>query len=233
MNPPAQEVVGTSAPDGVMQEQAGGKNPMMSDLPSLRNTDSPPPPPQIPSQKEDGRSDPISPEGRGGRAGADESQDARSDASSKEMLQHPLADVSDNRSGSDPVSPVNHDGSAGIDKNRGGGSHASSKTLLQDPPSGAGCDRSGSCTNLQDALGDGDASRRDVSRMSTRDPLKELRGLDKSSPEFHDQISDILHGEEYKQCVSDLQGDDLVWLVDYLDQVRLPISLVRFPLKPP
>ena len=113
------------------------------------------------------------------------------------------------------------------------GPHASSRAPLQDPPSDIDYDRSGSRTNLKNALGDGDASRRDVSRMFTRDPLKELRDLEKSSPWFHDQISDILHAEEYKPCVSDLQGDDLVWLVDYLDQVRLPISLVRFPLKPP
>jgi len=68
---------------------------------------------------------------------------------------------------------------------------------------------------------------------STRDPLEELRSLDMSSPKFHDQLSDILRGEEYKRRVSDLQGGDLTWLVDYLDQVRLPVSLTRSPLKPP
>jgi len=94
-------------------------------------------------------------------------------------------------------------------------------------------DRSGSRTSLQITLGGGNPSGRDVSNTSSRDPLKELRRLDKSSPRFRDQISDILHAEEYKQCVSDLQGDDLAWLVDYLDQVRLPVSLVRFLLKPP
>jgi hypothetical protein len=58
--------------------------------------------------------------------------------------------------------------------------------------------------------------------MSPHNPLNRLRRLDRSSPKFHDQVSNILSGEEYKQWVPNIQGDDLVGLVDYLDKVRLP-----------
>lgn len=49
--------------------------------------------------------------------------------------------------------------------------------------------------------------------------LQELNNLDRSSSKFHDRLSNVLYGEEYMRCVGDLQGDDLVWLVDYLDEV--------------
>ena len=60
--------------------------------------------------------------------------------------------------------------------------------------------------------------------------LQLLHSLDRSSSKFHDQLGNILYGEEYQRCASNLQGDDLVWLVDYLDEVRRRISLPRFPL---
>jgi len=56
--------------------------------------------------------------------------------------------------------------------------------------------------------------------MSSRSPLKQLRRLDKSSSKFHDRVSNILYGKEYMQWVPTIQGDDLVGLVDYLDEVR-------------
>jgi hypothetical protein len=62
--------------------------------------------------------------------------------------------------------------------------------------------------------------------------LRQLHRLDRSSSGFHDQLSDVLDGEEYKQCVPDLQGDDLVFFVDYLDDVRRRIALPCSPLKP-
>jgi hypothetical protein len=62
--------------------------------------------------------------------------------------------------------------------------------------------------------------------------LQQLGRLNGSSPKFHDQLGDVLHGEEYKQCVPNLQGDDLAWLVDYLDKVCHLISLPRSPLEP-
>ena len=41
-----------------------------------------------------------------------------------------------------------------------------------------------------------------------------------TSPDFDNKLSNVLYGEEYIQCVSRLQGEDLVWLIDHLDKVR-------------
>jgi hypothetical protein len=62
--------------------------------------------------------------------------------------------------------------------------------------------------------------------------LQQLHRLDRSSSGFHKQLRDLLDGEDYKQCVSNLQGDDSAWLVDYLDKVRRRIVLPHSPLKP-
>ena len=60
---------------------------------------------------------------------------------------------------------------------------------------------------------------------SHRSPaLEQLHYLDRSSPDFHDRLSNVLYGEEYQQCVQSLQDDDLVWLVDYLDKVRHQVA---------
>jgi hypothetical protein len=55
--------------------------------------------------------------------------------------------------------------------------------------------------------------------------LQKLNRLSRSASGFRDQLSDLLDGEEYKQCLPNLQGDDLVWLVDYLDKVLAVSSL--------
>ena len=70
--------------------------------------------------------------------------------------------------------------------------------------------------------------------MTSKTPptLQKLRHLDRSSPEFHGQLSDILYGEEYQQCTPSLQSDDLVWLVDYLDKVCHHATFPRSSLKP-
>jgi len=57
--------------------------------------------------------------------------------------------------------------------------------------------------------------------------LQRLRLLSGSSSGFHDQLSNVLYREEYQQCVPKLQGDDLLWLVDYLDKVFVASS---FPI---
>jgi len=61
--------------------------------------------------------------------------------------------------------------------------------------------------------------------------LERLHRLGKSSAAFHDQLGGVLDGEEYKQSLSNLQTDDLLWLVDYLNQVRpstfTPCSLLE------
>ena len=61
--------------------------------------------------------------------------------------------------------------------------------------------------------------------------LERFRCLDRSSPTFHDQLSDILCGEEYEQWVLNLDDDDLVQLVGYLDKVCRCIAIPRPPLK--
>ena len=69
--------------------------------------------------------------------------------------------------------------------------------------------------------------------MTSQHPLQQLRRLDGFSSGFHDQVSNVLYGEEYRECVPNLQGDDLVWLVDYLDKVRRRVSLLHSLLKLP
>ena len=61
--------------------------------------------------------------------------------------------------------------------------------------------------------------------------LPRLHLLDRSSSTFHDQLSGILYGEEFKQQALNLQNDGLVWLVDYLDNVRRRVSLFCSLLK--
>ena len=68
--------------------------------------------------------------------------------------------------------------------------------------------------------------------MSSPPTLQQLDHLDRSSPDFHDQLSNVLYGEEYQRCAPNLQGDGLVWLVDYLDKVRRHIAHLHSPLKP-
>ena len=49
--------------------------------------------------------------------------------------------------------------------------------------------------------------------------LQQLRRLDSSLSGFHDQLTKVLYGEDYQQHAPNLQSDDLVWLIDYLDKV--------------
>jgi len=68
--------------------------------------------------------------------------------------------------------------------------------------------------------------------MSLPNPLERLRHLDRFSSKFHDRVSNILYGEEYKQWMPNLQDDQLVWLVDYLDKVRRRVLLLHSLFKP-
>jgi hypothetical protein len=60
-----------------------------------------------------------------------------------------------------------------------------------------------------------------VTHMSLPNPLQQLHDLDRASPQFHEQLSSFLRGEEYQNAVPNLQGEDLAWLVEYLDSVSL------------
>jgi len=67
--------------------------------------------------------------------------------------------------------------------------------------------------------------------MSSQNLLEQLRRLDSFSSKFHDQLCNVLYGREYKQLVQNLQDDDLVWVVDYMDKVCRLITLPYPPLK--
>ena len=69
--------------------------------------------------------------------------------------------------------------------------------------------------------------RRKIFPMSSSNPtaLQKFRHPDGSSPNFHNQLSDVLFGEEYGRSVPNLQGNDLVSIVDYLNKVCHRISL--------
>jgi len=55
--------------------------------------------------------------------------------------------------------------------------------------------------------------------------LQQLHRLDRSSSRFHDRLCEVLYGEEFRLCVPKLQGDDSLWLVEYLDKVRRRVAL--------
>ena len=56
--------------------------------------------------------------------------------------------------------------------------------------------------------------------MTLQNALQQLYRLDRSSPEFRDQLSNVINEEGYAQWVPSIQSDDLVWLIDHLDKVR-------------
>jgi len=60
---------------------------------------------------------------------------------------------------------------------------------------------------------------------------QQLHRLNRSSPRFHDQLSEVLYGGGVSTLVPDLRGGDLVWLVDYLDKVSRHVAFPRSPLK--
>ena len=70
--------------------------------------------------------------------------------------------------------------------------------------------------------------------MSSPGPpaLQRLHHLDRSSSGFHGQLNNVPYEEEYQKCVPELLGNDLVWLVDYLDEVRCHVTFPHSPLEP-
>ena len=62
--------------------------------------------------------------------------------------------------------------------------------------------------------------------------LQRLNRLDRSSPDFHDQLHTVLREEEYARHEQHLEDDTSVWLVDYLDTVRCHVVLPHSLLKP-
>ena len=60
-----------------------------------------------------------------------------------------------------------------------------------------------------------------TSIMNPPDGLKQLQDFDRASPQFHNHLSNFLRSEGYRSAVPNLQGEDLTWLVEYLDSVSL------------
>ena len=63
--------------------------------------------------------------------------------------------------------------------------------------------------------------------MTPPDPLQKLRDLDRASPQLHIQFINFLRGNEYQDAIASLQGEDLTWLVDYLDNASLHAIVPR------
>ena len=66
--------------------------------------------------------------------------------------------------------------------------------------------------------------------MTPSNLLQKLRDLDRTSPDFHNQLTDFLRGNEYRDAAPSLQGEDLVWFVNYLDNVSLLTISLRSTL---
>lgn len=63
--------------------------------------------------------------------------------------------------------------------------------------------------------------------------LQELDRLDKSSSDFDDKFRDVLYRQEYALHEENFEDGDLVWLIDYLDEVcRCTAALFYSPLTP-
>ena len=63
--------------------------------------------------------------------------------------------------------------------------------------------------------------------MIPREPLLQLRDLNKASPQFHEQLSNFFRGDVYQNVLPHLSGDNLAWLVEYLGGVSLQIIFFR------
>ena len=68
--------------------------------------------------------------------------------------------------------------------------------------------------------------------MTSPELLQQFQRLEKSSPQFPDQLINLLYKEGFKDQILKLRGEDVVWLVEYLDQVCLSIALHLFYAQP-
>lgn len=66
--------------------------------------------------------------------------------------------------------------------------------------------------------------------MPSPNPLQQLHGLDRSSPEFPCQLTGVLLGEDFVDCVQNPPCEDLGPFVEYFDSVRLRVTFVFPPL---
>ena len=66
--------------------------------------------------------------------------------------------------------------------------------------------------------------------MTPHNLLQPLHDLDRTSPQFYEQLIDFLRSNEYEDVVPSLQNEDLTWLVEYLDSVSLQTTSLHSPL---
>jgi hypothetical protein len=57
--------------------------------------------------------------------------------------------------------------------------------------------------------------------MTSHGPFQQLRDLKRTSPKFHEQLSDFFRGDEYRGVFPELQVEGLAWLAECLDSVGL------------
>ena len=69
-----------------------------------------------------------------------------------------------------------------------------------------------------------------LQHIPSHDILRQLDRLKRSSPDFPNQLTNLLSGQEYKRPISTdaLCDEDRAWLVEYLNNVRVFFSL--YPL---
>ena len=66
--------------------------------------------------------------------------------------------------------------------------------------------------------------------MNSRDPFQRLRDLDRTSPQFHKQLTNFFCGSVYQDALPYLRSKDLAWLVEYLNNVRLQVFFLHAAL---
>jgi len=68
--------------------------------------------------------------------------------------------------------------------------------------------------------------------MSLPDPfIRQLGQLDRTSPQFSDQLATLLGGEGIREVVLNFSAQNALWLVEYLDDVRRDTSGLNRSLK--
>ena len=65
--------------------------------------------------------------------------------------------------------------------------------------------------------------------LPTHPALQQIHLLDRSSPDFDSQLDGLLHGQAYEDCVQSLEAGDLMWLINYLDNVRYCVLFSTIP----
>ena len=66
--------------------------------------------------------------------------------------------------------------------------------------------------------------------MPAPDPLERFRALDISSADFTEEVTKLLLDKEYQKSVPSLRGENLIWLVEFLDNVYLHVPHPPFCL---